>query len=142
MSLSDTFENDLLKLLLVGTTITGLADNTATAPLANLYLALHTADPGEAATQATSEVNYTGYARVALARSGASWTIVGGQANLATVQSFPIGTAGSGSAAYWSLGTSAAGAGKVLWSGPVNPAIATGNGVTPQLGTGTYVALD
>jgi hypothetical protein len=51
MSKSNAFETDLLGLIFNGTAITTIADNAASTPLTNLYLALHTADPGEAGNQ-------------------------------------------------------------------------------------------
>jgi hypothetical protein len=48
MSKSNAFENDLLKLIFNATAIANLADNAASSPLTNLYVSLHTADPGEA----------------------------------------------------------------------------------------------
>ncbi len=41
-----------------------IADNAATSPITNLYVSLHTGDPGEAGDQTTSEAAYTSYARV------------------------------------------------------------------------------
>ena len=55
-------------------TITSLMANAAS-PLTSMYLALHTADPGELGnSQSTSEIAYTGYARVAIARSSSGFT--------------------------------------------------------------------
>ena len=81
MSKGNTFENDLLKLIFNGTAIGNIADNAGTGPLTNLYVALHTANPGEAGAQNTSECAYTGYARVAVARSGSGWTVTGNEAS-------------------------------------------------------------
>ena len=61
MSKSNTFENELLALIFNGTGIANLADNAVSGPLTNLYLALHTADPGEGGDQSTNEISYTGY---------------------------------------------------------------------------------
>ena len=44
MSLGNTFENDLAKLIFQAVAIANLADNAASAPLTNLWLSLHTAD--------------------------------------------------------------------------------------------------
>lgn len=44
--------------------------------LANLHLSLHTADPGEASDQSTNEATFTGYGRVAIARSTTGWEVV------------------------------------------------------------------
>ena len=71
MSFSNQFEADILGLIFNATAISGLADNASASPLTNLYVALHTADPGEGGNQSTSEVNYTGYSRVAVQRTGA-----------------------------------------------------------------------
>ena len=65
----NTTENDIAKLIYQATAIANLADNAATAPLTNVFVALHTADPGEAGDQTTSEATYTGYARIAVART-------------------------------------------------------------------------
>ena len=54
MPKSNTFCNDWLKLVFNATATANLADNAGTSPLANLYVSLHTGDPG-AAGQSTSE---------------------------------------------------------------------------------------
>jgi hypothetical protein len=48
MSKGNTFENDLLKLIFNATAIANLADNASSSPFTNLYVSLHTSDPGEA----------------------------------------------------------------------------------------------
>lgn len=146
MSKSDAFELDILKLIFNATSISGLADNTATSPNTNLYVSLHTADPTDAGNQASNEVNYTGYARVPVARSTAGWVVsqTGGATSVspAATVSFPQGSGGSGTATFWAVGTAASGAGKILYSGAISPTIATGAGVTPQLSTTTNVTED
>jgi hypothetical protein len=142
MSKSNTFENDLLKLIFQGIAIPGIADNTATAPLGNLYVALHTADPGEGGDQTTNEVNYTGYARVAVTRSGAGWTVAGSVVSPTINIDFPTGTGGASTAAFFSVGTALNGAGKILYSGTITPSIACGNGVTPRISTASTITED
>ncbi|HET6496896.1 MAG TPA: hypothetical protein VFH61_16190, partial [Thermoleophilia bacterium] len=81
MSKHNDFENDLLSLTFTATAIANLADNAASAPFTNIYIALHTGDPGEAGTQATSEAAYTGYSgagRQAVARTTGGWTVSSG----------------------------------------------------------------
>lgn len=135
-----TFSNDLLKLIFNATAISLIADNTATTPLTNLYVALHTADPGSGGSQTTSEATYTGYARVAVARTTGGWTASSAQSTSPVAAiTFGAGTAGSGTVTYFSIGTAVSGAGKILYSGAVTPSIVTGNGVTPQLTTSTTV---
>ena len=70
MSKSNSLENALLDLIFKATAIANIADNAASSPLTNLYVSLHTSDPGEAGSQTTNECAYGSYARVAVARSG------------------------------------------------------------------------
>jgi len=86
------FSNDLLQLILNGTAIPGVADNAATSPLANLYLSLHTSDPGVVSDQSTSEATYQGYARQAVSRDTTGFTVSGRIASLAErMLAFPPG---------------------------------------------------
>lgn len=134
MSKGNIFENDLLKLIFNGTAIANLADNAAAGPLANLYVSLHTADPGEAGDQSTSEIAYTGYARVAVARTAGGWTVTNNAVSPVADIVFPASTGGAGgNASHFAVGTSLNGAGKVLYKGSLAPAIAVANGVTPRI---------
>ncbi len=142
MSKSDAFETQLLKLIFNGTTIPGIADNTVTSALDHLFVALHTADPGDGGTQSTSEATYTGYARVAIERSAAGWQVTGNSVSPAINIDFPTGTGGGGTATYWSVGTALNGAGEILYSGPLNPTITLGNGVTPRVSTSSTITED
>lgn len=95
MSKGNTFENDLLKLIFNATAIANIADNAATSPLTNLYVSLHTADPGEAGDQTTNEAAYTSYARVAVARTSGGWTITDNSVSPNSDITFPEATGGS-----------------------------------------------
>lgn len=140
MGKSTTFNNDLLKLIFNATAIANLADNTATAPLTTLFVALHTADPGVAGTQATSEATYTSYARVSVARTTGGFTAASASVTSPVAAiTFPAGTGGTGSLTFFSIGVASTGATKILYSGAISPAIASGNGVTPQLTTSTTI---
>lgn len=143
MSKGDTFENDWLKLIFNATAIANIADNASSSPLTNLYVSLHTADPGEAGSQLTSEVTYTSYARVAVARTSGGWTVTSSSVSPAATISFPAGTGGSGTVTHFGVGTvTTGGAGKLLYSGTVTPNIVLGNGITPQLTTASTVTED
>lgn len=67
MSKGNTTENDLMKFLFNETAMPSYGST--------LYVNLHTADPGEAGNQTTSEATYTSYARVAVARTSGGWTV-------------------------------------------------------------------
>lgn len=142
MSKGNTFENDLLKLIFNATAIANMADNAASSPLTNLYVALHTADPGEAGAQNTTEADYSGYARVAVARSGAGWTVTNNSVSPAANIDFPE-SAGSGTTlTHFSVGTASSGAGKVLYKGALSASIAVVAGTIPRLKTTTVITED
>ncbi|MBW7965322.1 hypothetical protein [Bradyrhizobium sp. BR 10261] len=140
MGKSNTFINDFLKLVFNGTAIANIADNAASSPLTNLYVALHTADPGAAGNQATNEISYTGYARVAVTRNSGGWTVTGQTVSPTLDVDFPISSGGTGgTATYASIGTAASGAGKILWSGALSPTIVVSSGVPPVLVQGSTI---
>lgn len=142
MSKGDTFENDLLKLIFNATAIGNMADNAASSPLTNLYVSLHTADPGEAGSQTTSEATYTSYARVAVARTSSGWTVTNNSVSPAATISFPACTGSTNTITHFAVGTASSGAGKVLYKGTVTPNISVSSGVTPQLTTSTAITED
>lgn len=134
MSKGNTFENDLLLLIFNNTDIADIGDagglqNSATA--GSLYVALHTADPGEAGTAATSEATYTNYARVAVARSGAGWTVSGNSATNAAQITFPQCGASGNTITYVSITTASSGTSKILYSGALNSSLAVALNITP-----------
>jgi hypothetical protein len=143
MAKSTAFDIALTQMIFNGsTTATGttLFANPASSPATNLYCALHTADPGVAGTQATNEITYTGYARAAVIRTSAGWTVNGMTGAISPTQNinFPAGTGGSGTATFVSIGTSGGSttpgtATPILYSGPLSPTIVCGTGVTPVL---------
>ncbi|MES2488568.1 MAG: hypothetical protein V4607_02165 [Pseudomonadota bacterium] len=143
MSKSDTFENDLVKLIFNGTAIANLADNAASSPLTNLYVSLHTADPGEAGTEATSEISYTGYARQAVARNSGGFVVSGNSVSPAANIDFPESTGGTGgTVTHFAIGVASAGATKILYSGTVTPNIVIATGVTPRLKSTSTITED
>lgn len=134
MSFSNAAETAILNHLFNNAAMSGLGDAGGVLPSAtagSLYVALHTADPGEAGTQATNEISYTGYARVGAARSAGGWTISGASVtNTAQIQ-FGLCTAGSGTATHFSVGYDSSGAGIILMSGALNSSLAISSGITP-----------
>jgi hypothetical protein len=148
MAIGGTTETAILVLIFNATAWANYADNAASSPQTNVGVALHTADPGTAGTQSTSEVGYTSYTRVNVARTSGGWTVSGtGPASCSPVSniSFPAGSGGSGTVTNFSTGKSNAspptGGQAILWSGTVTPNIVTGNGITPVLTTATTITL-
>jgi len=147
MSIADTTENAILNLVFRAVAWANYADNAATSPQTNTAWALHTADPGDAGTAATSEVGYTSYTRVNVARTTSGMTAAsGGSLSPAANVDFPAGTGGTGIVSFFSTSfsntTPPTGTQTILWSGAVAPVINTGNGVTPRLTTASTLTLD
>ncbi len=129
MSLSNTAENDIVALLFNQTAL-NVAYST------NLYVSLHTADPGEAGSQTTSEATYTGYARATVARTSGGWTVTNNvAANTATV-SFPECTGGTNTITHVGIGAASSGAGRLIASGAVSPNVNVATGVTVSFAAG------
>lgn len=146
MSKSNACENSLLLLIFNNTDFANIGDagglqNSATA--GSLYLSLHTSDPGEAGDQTTNEIAYTGYARVAVARSGAGFTVAGNAVTLAANADFPEMTGGAGgTVTHFGVGTASSGAGVLLYSGTTDPDILISTGIIPRLKTTTSITED
>ena len=135
MSKGNTFENDLLKLIFNATTIANIAINATSSPLTVLWVSLHTADPGEAGAQNTSEATYGGYARVSVARTTAGWTVTNNSVSPVATISFPAATSGTNTITHAAVGTASSGAGKILYKGTVTPNLSISAGYTPRLTT-------
>ncbi len=141
MSKSDAFEQALLDLIFTNANLALIGDATGlrgSTVAGSLFIALHTADPGEAGSaQTTNEVAYTGYARIGIARqSGAGgWTRTGSSVSPTTNPvAMPACTGGTATATHFSIGTALSGAGSILYRAALSPTIAIANGVTPQVG--------
>lgn len=140
--ISNAFASDLLKLIFNGTAISGLADNAASGALANLQLSLHTADPGAGGNQSTSEVNYTGYSRLSVARASGGFTITGVTMNPTATLEFGEMTAGTNqTATHMCIGTATSGSGKILFRFALSPTVECKVGVTPRLRTTTSLTV-
>lgn len=133
MPKSTSFCNSFLDLILRGTTINGLAENDTSSPNTSVYLSLHTADPGVGGAQTTNEASYTGYARLAVNRTGTGWDAAssGASVNSALAQ-FAECTAGSATVTYVAVGTDSSGTGLVLWAGALSASRSISAGIQPQ----------
>lgn len=142
MSKTNSWENGILELLFKNTNFALVGDATGlrgSSTAGSLYFSLHTSDPGETGDQTTNEITYTDYARVAVARSGAGFTVTADSVSPAANVSFPIGSGGSGTATHFGVGTASSGAGVLLYKGAITPNIVCGSGITPILTTATAI---
>ncbi len=145
MSKGNTFENELLEHIFNNADIANIGDATGlrgSSAAGSLYVALHTADPGEGGDQSSNEATYTSYARQAVSRAGADWTVTGNSCSPAADIVFPQATGGSETITHVSIGTSMAGAGKILYYGALTPTIAVSNGVQPIIDSSSTITED
>lgn len=134
MSKSNTTENDILKAVLQGTDPSWRSGS-------NLYLALYTADPGEAGTATTNETAYTNYARVTLAKATA-WTDGGSTFSNAALLQFPACGVTGATLTHVAIVTTASGAGQIIYSGALNSSLAVSNLIQPQFAIGDLTVVE
>lgn len=137
MSFSNSAETDALKLIFQAVTWGDIAENDTTAPASNLYVSLHTADPGDTGSQTTSEATYTSYARVAVARTTGGWAVSSGNADNVAAITFPQCSGGSNTITHVGIGTGSSGAGYLICSGALTASLAVSNGITPEFAIGS-----
>lgn len=139
MSKSNTTENDLIKFYAQATAMPSYGTN--------LYLHLHTADPGEGGTSSTTEASYTSYARVTKLRDNTDWTICdpdgtpnasGSAFKNAVDVVFPecSGVADDEIETHGSICTNG---GQILYSGALTAPIRITNLTTPYFPAGTLI---
>lgn len=130
MSASDFLENEILDHI--------LSAATYTAP-ATVYVALHTADPGDSGTQPTNECSGTGYARVAVTNNATNWPAASGgsKSNGTDIDFGTVGAGGWGTATHWSIGVAASGAGNILLSGALSASKVLAAGDTAKFAAGS-----
>lgn len=144
MSATNAFENKVLSLYLENANAADIGDSTGlrgSTTAGSVYVSLHTADPAETGDQTTSESAYTNYARVAVARSSAGWTVASGVGDNDSAITFPAcGVTGS-TVTHCALGSASSGAGSRDLNGTASLAVSAG--ITPQFAAGALdVSMD
>jgi hypothetical protein len=123
------FTHEQLRLIFNAVAIPGLA---SPAGVSVLYVSLHNADPA-GADQARRETLYKGYQRIGLARSEAGWKVTGNSVSPVAPVDFAECEEGADSITHWAVGIAATGAGKLLYSGPLQNGIDVKPGYIPRL---------
>lgn len=137
MSATNATETAILSLIFNATAWANMADNAASSPHTVFYISLHTADPGEAGSQNTSECAYTGYTRISVNRNSGGWTVSGDTATNAAQITFGQCTASPGSdITHVGIGTASSGSGTLLLSAALTSAITMQVGATPLFSAG------
>ena len=129
-SKTNTFENDVLELIFKNTDIANLGDTAGVqgaTGAGSLYVALFTADPTE--TGGGTEATFGAYARQAVARSGAGWTVTTNTAQNAALVTFPEATSGSETITHFGIFDLITG-GTMLFHGDVDTSRLVATGVT------------
>lgn len=146
MSKSDVFENDMQLLIFNNTAIAAVGDAAGilgSAAAGSLWWTLHTADPGETGTAITSETAYTGYARVARARSSVGFTVTGNSVSPPAAVDFAECTAVPGAAiTHFGIVNTSSGAGKLLYKGTMTPNVTMAVGTIPRIKTSSTITED
>lgn len=142
MSKSNALETAILALIYNATTFNGIAENDTTSPNTQIFVSLHTADPGEVGSQATNEAAYTSYARVAVDRDSGGWTVSGNQVSNTALVQFPQCTGGSETITHVSTGLASSGSTTILHKGAVSSPLAVSSGIQPQFSAGTLVVTE
>ena len=107
----DSFENALLLLIFQNTNIANIGDGTGlrgSSTAGNFYIALYKNSAKPTDSVAGTEVTYTNYTRVAVARTAGGWTVSSNNAYNTSVVTFPTcGATGdtAGAAAICKAGT-------------------------------------
>ena len=148
MSATNFFEDDLLDLIMTNVDCPNVGDaaglqNSATA--GSWFISLHTGNAiGETSTvQTDTEAAYTGYARQAVARSVAGWTVASGLCDNDAAITFPISTSGPETETDVGLGSAVSGAGNLQIYGSLTADLVVNNGVTPEFAAGTLdISID
>lgn len=140
MSMSNDFETQLLEHIFQNADIADIGDATGlrgSTVAGNLYVALHTGDPGEAGDQSTNECDYTSYARVAVVRSAVGWTVAGNNVSNAAEVALPEKTGGADDVAtHFSIGKESAGATEIIGSAALDASRTIRDGDTPTFAIG------
>lgn len=127
MSKSNATEQDTLRANLKGVDPSWRAN-------ANRWLALYTADPGEAGTAITNETAYTNYLRVAVPI--ADWTDGGSIFTNTNLLQFAVCGVTGATITHVGIVTTSAGAGQLLYSGDLSSPLAVANLIQPQFAPG------
>lgn len=124
-SKTNVFETSFLGLVFINQPVTGIGDlnglRGSSSP-GNLYLSLHTNDPGENGNQDSYEATFTGYERAAITRTASSWTLSTAQIQNTQVITFTECSSGEEVLTHFALGVSATGPDQVLFRGPLSTA--------------------
>ena len=146
MSATNAFETSLLGLIITNIAAANVGDAAGLLPSTTagvFWISLHTASPGEAGDQTTSETVYTNYARQDEARNTTQWTVTGNTADNDNAVGFPQCGATGATLTDFGLGSASTAAGNLFLFGALTASLAVSNGITPSFAAGALdITLD
>lgn len=132
----DNFETDLLELVFTNLAIANIGDGSGLQPagtVGSLWVALYTVAPTD--STAGTEAAYTSYAREAVARSAAGWTVAGNNCSNAAEISFTTASGGTETEVAFAIMTALTG-GDMLYWGDLTANLDVSTGITPKIAIG------
>lgn len=145
-AMGNTAESDLLKLLFQNTNWANVGNAgglQGSSAAGSFFIGLSTAALSGASTQTSTEAAYTSYARVAVARSSAGWTVSGSaptSSQNAAAVTFPACTGGSETEQAAQIGRDTSGTGETIFWGALSSSLAVSNGITPSFAINALTA--
>lgn len=137
-SKKDSFETAILNHIFTNAAISGIGDAAgllASSTAGSLYIALYTVDPSDS-TQGTETV-YTGYTRVAVARSAGGWTVAAGACSNTAAITFPqCGATGATLTAFSINKAGTTGVDDAIYWGELTSDLTVSSGITPEFAIG------
>ena len=138
MSMSNIGETALLNLLFKNQAWANVGDASGLQPSAaagNFYVRLHSDDPGETGTGDTSEIAYTGYEPVAVAR-GDGFNVSGSVVSNAGTVQFGECTAGTATVTHFSVCAGSEAGAVIVYRGALGATRNISAGITPLFNAG------
>ena len=134
--------NNFLALLYNATAWANIADNAASSPITNIYVALATATGAVGDTMSTNEATYTNYARQTVARTTSGWTAPASRStsNVAQITFPQCGV--TGNTITSAKAGKATGASDVFHYGDLNAPITVSNLIQPVFAIGAVTITE
>ncbi len=142
MPKGDAFAEDLLRHIFLNDPIANIGDATglpASGTTGSLYLTLHVADPSDIGTATSSDANYVPYARQAVARTSANWSVSGKTVTLLGDVIFPEVTSGTETITHIGVTMEASGASVLMFRTSLETPISLSPGFTPFIEAGSVI---
>ena len=137
MPATNFFEDDLLDLIFTNVNAPNIGDAPGlrgSVTDGSFYISLHTGSSisDTSTLQTDSEALYSGYARVAVARTTGGFTVTSGAVTNDAAITFPVSTNGPETETDFGIGYEASAAGNLQIYGALTSPLIVNNGITPE----------